>query len=93
MDDIARRLPLSNVRRPDWDLRQLGALGLSAEADESVWRRVWSEEEKLNFASTPLFMVRIILLTLLARRRDCEHGRTAFSLPITAGGTITLYVL
>ena len=93
MDDIARRLPLSNVRRPDWDLRQLGALGLSAEADESVWRRVWSEEEKLNFASTPLFMVRIILLTLLARRRDREHGRTAFSLPITAGGTITLYVL
>ena len=58
MDDIARRLPLSNVRRPDWDLRLLTELGLSAEADENVWQRVWSEEEKLNFASTPLFMIR-----------------------------------
>ena len=57
MDDIARRLPLSNVRRPAWDLRQLSELGLTAEADESVWQRVWSEEEKLNFASTPLFMI------------------------------------
>ena len=58
MDDIARRLPLSNVRRPDWDLRKLSELGLSVEADENVWQRVWSEEEKLNFASTPLFLVR-----------------------------------
>ena len=57
MDDIARRLPLSNVRRPEWDLQRLGALGLSVEADENVWQRVWSEEEKLNFASTPLFMI------------------------------------
>ena len=58
LQDIARRLPLSGIRRPDWDLRQLGALGLSTKADESVWQRVWSEEEKLNFASTPLFLVR-----------------------------------
>ena len=58
MDDIARRLPLSNVRRPDWDLQLLSELGLSAEADENVWQRVWSEEEKLNFASTPMFLIR-----------------------------------
>ena len=58
MEDIARRVPLSCVRRPAWDLEQLSRLGLSAEADEDVWRRVWSEEEKLNFASTPLFLVR-----------------------------------
>ena len=58
MDDIARRLPLSGVRRPEWDLAQLRALGLRAEADETVWQRVWSEEEKLNFSSTPLFLVR-----------------------------------
>ena len=57
MEDIARRVPLSCIRRPDWDLRKLSQLGLSAEADESVWQRVWSEEEKLNFASTPLFLV------------------------------------
>ena len=51
MDDIARRLPLSDVRRPEWDLAQLRALGLHAEADEAVWQRVWSEDEKLNFSS------------------------------------------
>lgn len=58
MEDIARRVPLSNIRRPAWDLEQLHAHGLHAEADESVWQRVWSEEEKLNFSSTPLFLVR-----------------------------------
>ena len=58
MEDIARRVPLSPVRRPAWDLDRLAALGLQAEADESVWRRVWSDEEKLSFASTPLFLVK-----------------------------------
>lgn len=60
MEDIARRVPLSNIRRPAWDLRILRALGLEAEADETIWQRVWSEEEKLNFASTPLFMLRAV---------------------------------
>ncbi len=58
MEDIARHMPLSGVRRPDWDLERLRAMGLAAEADETVWQRVWSEEEKLNFSSTPLFLVR-----------------------------------
>ncbi len=58
MEDIARRVPLSAIRRPDWDLEKLRAFGLHAEADERIWQRVWSEEEKLNFSSTPLFMIR-----------------------------------
>lgn len=58
MEDIARRMPLSSICRPDWDLRQLRALGLRAEADEGIWQRVWSEEERLNFSSTPLFLLR-----------------------------------
>ncbi|MDO4973526.1 MAG: class I SAM-dependent methyltransferase [Eubacteriales bacterium] len=58
MEDIARRVPLSSIRRPDWDLTLLQGLGLHAEADEQIWQRVWSEEEKLNFSSTPLFLVR-----------------------------------
>lgn len=58
MEDIARRVPLSAVRRPAWDLAQLKALGLDCEAEEEIWRGVWSEEEKLSFASTPLFLVR-----------------------------------
>ena len=58
MEDIARRVPLSGVRRPAWDLERLSALGLRAGADEESWRRVWSEEEKISFASTPLFLLR-----------------------------------
>ena len=57
LEAIARRLPLSRVRRPEWDIRALSALGLCAEADPDIWQRVWSRQEKVNFASTPLFMV------------------------------------
>ena len=60
MEDIARRVPLSRIRRPAWDLERLRGHGLLAEADEQVWERVWSEEEKLNFSSTPLFMLRAV---------------------------------
>ena len=58
MEDIARRVPLSSIRRPDWDLALLRGLGLRADADGQIWQRVWSEEEKLNFSSTPLFLIR-----------------------------------
>ena len=58
MEDIARRVPLSDIRRPAWDLNLLRNLGLLAEADEEVWQRVWSEEEKISFSSTPLFLIR-----------------------------------
>ena len=58
MEDIARRVPLSKIPRPAWDLKQLTAHVLQAEADEEVWQRVWSEEENISFASTPMFLVR-----------------------------------
>jgi len=60
MEDIARRVPLSNIRRPKWDLALLRGLGLRAEADGQIWQHVWSDEEKLNFSSTPLFLVRAV---------------------------------
>lgn len=60
MEDIARRVPLSNIRRPDWDLTVLMSLGMRAEADGTVWQKLWSEAEKINFSSTPLFMIRAI---------------------------------
>ena len=59
MEDIARRIPLSSIRRPAWDLAELQCLGLYAEADEHVWQRVWSEEEKISFSSTPMFLVSV----------------------------------
>ena len=57
MEDIARRIPLSDTRRPDWDLEVLSSLGLVVSADQEIWRQVWSKQEKLNFASTPMFLV------------------------------------
>lgn len=60
MEGIARRVPLSNTARPGWDLRVLTTLGLRAEADETIWQTVWSEEEKISFASTPLFLVNAV---------------------------------
>ncbi len=58
MEEIARRIPISGIRRPGWDLDILGRLGMHVEADENVGDRVWSREEKINFASTPMFMIR-----------------------------------
>lgn len=57
MEDIARRVPLSQIKRPAWDMRVLSALGFETSFDEQIWKQVWSDEEKVNFASTPLFLI------------------------------------
>lgn len=37
----------------------LESLGVcSIQTDSEIWKRVWSEEERLNYASTPMFLVR-----------------------------------
>lgn len=58
MENIAARVPLSFIQRPQWDVEILGKLGFSVlKTDEEVWKRVWSQEEKLNYGSTPMFMI------------------------------------
>ena len=57
MEEIAREMPLSRIDRPAWDLAVLSGLGMRAEADTDVWQKVWTQQEKVNFASTPMFMV------------------------------------
>ena len=57
MEVIARQIPLSCAHRPSWDIETLMNLGLSVEADTRIWERVWSYQEKVNLASTPMFMV------------------------------------
>ena len=57
MEDIAREMPLSRIDRPSWDLTVLSGMGMKAEADTSVWQKVWTGQEKVNFASTPMFMI------------------------------------
>ncbi len=60
MEDIARRIPVSRLARPSWDKEILDKTGFCVEADEQIWKRVWTDEEKLNFASTPMFMIRAV---------------------------------
>ena len=57
MEDIARRIPLSSIHRPTWDLDVLSMLGLTPGKDEQIWQHVWSAEEQTNFSSTPMFLV------------------------------------
>ena len=66
MEKLAGRLPLSGLARPQWDRDILEHLGFSVKTDPHIWERVWSENEKVNFASTPLFLVRAV------RRRGME---------------------
>ena len=45
------------VCRPGWDLSILRYLGIEARADEEIWRQVWTREERINNASTPMFLI------------------------------------
>jgi ubiquinone/menaquinone biosynthesis C-methylase UbiE len=61
MEDIARQVPMSRVMRPAWD-RQILHKYMAKEiyTDEQVWERVWDYSEKMNYASTPMFLVRAV---------------------------------
>lgn len=60
MEAIAYQAPLSLARRPGWDMRVLGGLGMRPEADPEIWRTVWTREERINNASTPMFLVKAV---------------------------------
>lgn len=58
MEAIARKVPLGRIERPEWDCRVLQELHVTAvNADTDIWQRVWCEAEKINYASTPMFLV------------------------------------
>ena len=60
MEAIASKAPLSGVSRPGWDIDVLESLGMSVKADPAIWKRVWTREERINNASTPMFMIRAV---------------------------------
>lgn len=60
MEAIALKAPLSARNRPVWDLEICSSLGMDASADEDVWRQVWTENERINNASTTMFLVRAV---------------------------------
>ena len=57
MERIACQIPLSRAMRPRWDAFVLGELGMSVSCDLDAWKRVWTRDEKICMASTPLFRV------------------------------------
>ena len=61
MENIARQVPLSSIDRPDWDKEILTKIGFTAiNIIPDIWQQVWSNEEKLNYASTPMFLIKAI---------------------------------
>ena len=61
MADISRSLPMTGLDRPQWDVDTLLALGFrTAEAETDAWEHLWSEEERINYASTPGFLIRAV---------------------------------
>lgn len=57
MEAIALQAPLSAKRRPAWDISVLSSCGMRPSADEKIWQAVWTHEERVNNASTPMFLV------------------------------------
>lgn len=58
MEEIARQVPLSRQNRPEWDARVMQEAGYSSViCEEEIWKEVWTEDEKVNYASTPMFLM------------------------------------
>ena len=58
MEEIAKNVPLSRKPRPEWDREVLQNIGFSdIEIDTDIWQQLWTEDEKVNFASTPMFRI------------------------------------
>mgnify|MGYP000046122400 CR=1 FL=1 len=58
MEEIAKNVPLSRKLRPEWDREVLQHIGFSnIDMDTDIWQQLWTEDEKVNFASTPMFRI------------------------------------
>ena len=50
--------PLSPIVRPEWDEQVLLRTGFrKVTIDRDIWKKVWTWEEKINYASTPMFQI------------------------------------
>jgi ubiquinone/menaquinone biosynthesis C-methylase UbiE len=60
MEEIAGKMPLTTEHRPDWDIEYLQSLKVgTVSATEDVGQVLYSKKEKINYKSTPLFMVKL----------------------------------
>lgn len=61
MEQISRSLPMTGRDRPKWDVDALLSLGFTAvTVDTEAGEKLWNEEERINYASTPGFMIRAV---------------------------------
>lgn len=61
MEEIASRLPMTDCKRPEWDQRVFLKYGVaSIEVVEDIGAIVYSEKEKINYASSPMFMIKVV---------------------------------
>lgn len=58
MEKIAMQVPCSSLDRPQWDCEVLKQLGFDEiSIDYNLSDIVWDEAEKINYSSTPMFMI------------------------------------
>ncbi len=58
MESIAMRVPCSHLDRPDWDFEVLCQLGFDEiSINPDVTDIVWDKVDKMNYSTTPLFMI------------------------------------
>ncbi len=62
--DYYKKLPLSNTRRPQWDVNTLSRLGFIVEIEEDIGRKVYEEWEKELYGESPLFEIRAVKQTM-----------------------------
>ena len=61
MEQIALSLPLTDKIRPKWDQDFLNSINAGqVSVIEDIGSRLYSEKERINYNSTPLFMVRTV---------------------------------
>lgn len=61
MEQIANNMPLTGINRPSWDKKCFNEMSVSVVTSfEDIGSKVYSEKEKVNFNSTPMFMVKVV---------------------------------
>ena len=61
MEEISRHLIFSRLHRPAADMNMLIEAGFSKiTLDQTIWDEVFSDRERITYASTPYFMIRAI---------------------------------
>ena len=61
MEQIAFEMPLTRQKRPEWDVDYLNSIDAGEVSSVlDIGSLLYSEKEKINYCSTPLFMVRLV---------------------------------